>query len=146
MADGLPEMADGRWPVAETQLREAQHCAKARQQRLSTARGRLKISAYGHPPSAICRPFQRVRSYHRALIALFVASACGRGGAARPAPVPTRATPRWASGRWVRIVATNDFHGALEPRRDSRGVLRGGAAVLAAEIRKARAEGRARGP
>lgn len=50
------------------------------------------------------------------------------------------ASPHLASGRWVRIIATNDFHGALEPRRDSRGVLRGGAAVLAAEITKARAE------
>ena len=50
------------------------------------------------------------------------------------------ASPHLASGRWVRILATNDFHGALEPRRDSRGVLRGGAATLAAEIRKARSE------
>ena len=45
----------------------------------------------------------------------------------------------------MRILATNDFHGALEPRRDSRGVLRGGAATLAAEIARARAECRAPG-
>ena len=50
------------------------------------------------------------------------------------------ASAHLATGRWVRILATNDFHGALEPRRDSRGVLRGGAAVLASEIAKARAE------
>lgn len=50
------------------------------------------------------------------------------------------ASPHLASGRWVRILATNDFHGALEPRRDSRGVIRGGAAALAAEIARARAE------
>ena len=37
-------------------------------------------------------------------------------------------------------MATNDFHGALEPRRDSRGVAHGGAATLAAEIARARAE------
>jgi 5'-nucleotidase len=43
----------------------------------------------------------------------------------------------------VRILATNDFHGTLEPRRDARGVLRGGAATLAAEIRRARDECRA---
>ena len=55
------------------------------------------------------------------------------------------ASPHLASGRWVRIVATNDFHGTLEPRRDSRGVMRGGAAYLAAEIAKARAECRAPG-
>ena len=62
-----------------------------------------------------------------------------------PAPVPMGASPHLASGRWVRILATNDFHGALEPRRDSRGVVRGGAAFLAAEIAKARAECRAPG-
>src|SRR6185295_2333986 len=44
------------------------------------------------------------------------------------------------SGRWLRIIATNDFHGALEPRRDGNGTLRGGAATLAAEIRNARDE------
>ena len=40
----------------------------------------------------------------------------------------------------MRILSTNDFHGALEPRRDSRGVARGGAATLAAEIARARSE------
>jgi 2',3'-cyclic-nucleotide 2'-phosphodiesterase (5'-nucleotidase family) len=44
------------------------------------------------------------------------------------------------SGRWLRVLATNDFHGALEPRRDGRGTLRGGASTLAAEIALARAE------
>lgn len=62
-----------------------------------------------------------------------------------PAPVPMGASPHLAAGRWVRILATNDFHGALEPRRDSRGVMRGGAATLAAEIARARAECRAPG-
>lgn len=42
------------------------------------------------------------------------------------------------SGRWLRIIATNDFHGALEPRADSSGVVRGGAAYLASEIQSAR--------
>lgn len=50
------------------------------------------------------------------------------------------ASPHLANGRWIRILATNDFHGTLEPRRDSRGVMRGGAATLAAEIGKARSE------
>jgi 2',3'-cyclic-nucleotide 2'-phosphodiesterase/3'-nucleotidase/5'-nucleotidase len=39
----------------------------------------------------------------------------------------------------LRIIGTNDFHGALEPRAD-RGVRRGGAAYLAAAIGRARAE------
>lgn len=73
-------------------------------------------------------------------LCLLALAACGRGGASMPSITPVSASPHLSSGRWLRILATNDFHGALEPRRDSRGVLRGGAAVLAAEIRKARAE------
>ena len=42
----------------------------------------------------------------------------------------TRRTPRPPTR--LRILGTNDFHGALEPRADSRGVRRGGAAYLAA--------------
>lgn len=57
-----------------------------------------------------------------------------------PAVQPGTSSPHLATGKWVRILSTNDFHGALEPRRDSRGVLRGGAATLAAEISRARAE------
>jgi 2',3'-cyclic-nucleotide 2'-phosphodiesterase (5'-nucleotidase family) len=48
-----------------------------------------------------------------------------------------------AGGTWLRIIATNDFHGALEPRRDSSGVLRGGAVAFAGVIERARAECRA---
>jgi 2',3'-cyclic-nucleotide 2'-phosphodiesterase (5'-nucleotidase family) len=40
----------------------------------------------------------------------------------------------------LRVIGTNDFHGALEPRRDARGVLRGGAAALAATIERAEGE------
>jgi 5'-nucleotidase len=40
----------------------------------------------------------------------------------------------------LRVIGTNDLHGALEPRRDARGVLRGGAAALAATIERAEAE------
>jgi 2',3'-cyclic-nucleotide 2'-phosphodiesterase (5'-nucleotidase family) len=76
-------------------------------------------------------------------VALLV-SACARGPVqSAAAPSPAAASPHLASGRWLRILATNDFHGAFEPRRDARGVLRGGAATLAAEIARARAECRA---
>ena len=46
---------------------------------------------------------------------------------------PTRPATR------LRIIATNDFHGALEARPDANGRLRGGAAYLAAVIRATRA-------
>ena len=64
--------------------------------------------------------------------------AVGPGAAAvrRPNPTPLPARP----GRTLRIIATNDFHGSFEPRPDSAGVRRGGAAYVAAVIGRARAE------
>lgn len=62
----------------------------------------------------------------------------GPVGATRAAR--TMAAPHLRTGRWLRIIATNDFHGAFEPRRDATGVLRGGAASLASAIAQARAE------
>jgi 2',3'-cyclic-nucleotide 2'-phosphodiesterase (5'-nucleotidase family) len=58
------------------------------------------------------------------------------GAIPRPHPTPLPMPP----GRTLRIIATNDFHGAFEPRPDSAGVRRGGAAYLASVIAKARAE------
>ena len=42
--------------------------------------------------------------------------------------------------RFLRIIGTNDFHGALEPRPDPSGVRRGGAAYVGAAIDRARRE------
>ncbi|MEJ7812037.1 MAG: 5'-nucleotidase C-terminal domain-containing protein [Gemmatimonadaceae bacterium] len=53
-----------------------------------------------------------------------------------PAPTPPRTRPAGRARR-LRIAATNDFHGALLPRADSRGVVRGGAGSLATAIRRA---------
>ena len=62
-------------------------------------------------------------------------------------PPPSRCCPcagtggRLAPGTpRLRIIATNDFHGALEPRDDASGISRGGAAYVAAVIDKAKAE------
>lgn len=44
------------------------------------------------------------------------------------------------SGARLRVISTNDLHGALEPRADANGVLRGGAAYLAQMILKVRTE------
>ena len=50
---------------------------------------------------------------------------------------------RAPTGPHVRIIATNDFHGAFEARPDSTGKLRGGAAQVATAIARAVAECRA---
>jgi 2',3'-cyclic-nucleotide 2'-phosphodiesterase (5'-nucleotidase family) len=62
-----------------------------------------------------------------------------------PNPLPpaavTTSRPAFPTGtRFLRIIATNDFHGALEPRPDANGVMRGGAAYVAAAIERARNE------
>src|SRR5436305_3676884 len=57
-----------------------------------------------------------------------------------PASVTTSRPPFPASTRFLRIIATNDFHGALEPRPDANGIRRGGAAYVAAAIDRARTE------
>ncbi len=58
-------------------------------------------------------------------------------------------TPNWRivrggsahiSGPRLRVISTNDFHGALLPGPDAQGVVRGGAAYLARAIENARAE------
>src|SRR5688572_126288 len=63
-------------------------------------------------------------------------------GAFAPTPA-VAATPAARVGplpRRVRIIATNDFHGTLEPRVDARGVRRGGAGAVASVIEQARRE------
>jgi 2',3'-cyclic-nucleotide 2'-phosphodiesterase (5'-nucleotidase family) len=49
-------------------------------------------------------------------------------------------TSTTAPGPRLRVISTNDFHGALEPRADANGILRGGAAYVASAIRKAQSE------
>jgi len=72
-----------------------------------------------------------------------------RGGVGPVAAGAPRATPRDTTPlarhtprppTRLRVIGTNDFHGALESRVDARGVRRGGAAYLAAAIRRAAAE------
>lgn len=64
-----------------------------------------------------------------------------RGAAAGTAAPAAVLQPPFPPGtRFLRIVGTNDFHGALEPRPDAGGVRRGGAAYVAAAIDRARRE------
>jgi 2',3'-cyclic-nucleotide 2'-phosphodiesterase (5'-nucleotidase family) len=83
------------------------------------------------PASAVGALYQQMRRDNRE-------DAHATGTATAPSAAPavraTRPAPR------LRIIATNDFHGALEPRPDATGRLRGGAAHLATAIARARAD------
>jgi 2',3'-cyclic-nucleotide 2'-phosphodiesterase (5'-nucleotidase family) len=64
-----------------------------------------------------------------------------RGATAAAAATPPVVQPPFPAGtRFLRIIGTNDFHGALEPRPDPSGVRRGGAAYVGAAIDRARRE------
>jgi 5'-nucleotidase len=61
--------------------------------------------------------------------------------ALQSAPTPPSATlPARPGTLRLRIVSTNDFHGAIEARPDPRGVMLGGAGAVAAAIARARHE------
>jgi 2',3'-cyclic-nucleotide 2'-phosphodiesterase (5'-nucleotidase family) len=78
-----------------------------------------------------------MRRFGLLALSLLVVGCAGRAPRAPAEPLPDHMR---AGGRWLRIITTNDFHGALEPRRDSSGILRGGAVALAGIIGRARAE------
>jgi 2',3'-cyclic-nucleotide 2'-phosphodiesterase (5'-nucleotidase family) len=69
------------------------------------------------------------------------AQAAQASAAPSAAPTTTPVASRIARpATRLRIIGTNDFHGALEPRPDNSGKRRGGAAYLATAIKQAAAE------
>jgi 2',3'-cyclic-nucleotide 2'-phosphodiesterase (5'-nucleotidase family) len=82
----------------------------------------------------------------RRLLVVMLGIACVRPAPEPPAPAAVASGPRAAiepsptQAQRLRIIGTNDFHGALEPRPDETGALRGGAAYLAGAIRAAERE------
>lgn len=103
-------------------------------------KGTIVPSDYFHPNWRL-EPASAVSSLYQELRGNVRDDAGGAAPIAPPAAkiadtVATRATrpaPR------LRIIATNDFHGALEPRPDTSGKRRGGAAHLATALTAARA-------
>src|SRR3954466_10687824 len=77
------------------------------------------------------------------MLGLLVAGAGRPPPVPAPSPMPPAARSRQPERRVperLRIIGTNDFHGALEPRLDSLDVMRGGGAYMAAAIRMAERE------
>lgn len=66
---------------------------------------------------------------------------CARTGMPRAAAeIESGAATRPTRTTRLRLIGLNDFHGALEPRPDASGLLRGGAAALAGAIGRAGSE------
>lgn len=61
-------------------------------------------------------------------------------GAFDASGVARTAASRLQTGRWLRIIASNDFHGAFDARPDGKGIHWGGAPYFAGAIAAARAE------
>lgn len=108
-------------------------------------RGTIRPDDYFHrnwtlgPPELVARAYAAMNreTSRRAPMRAPAAPNDARPSAPLNAP-RLRAEP--LTGPRLRIVAINDFHGALEPRPDDRGVRRGGAAALVASVRRAVAE------
>lgn len=111
MLSGAPVVYDGKEDIRQLLIEEVRQRRTLRHEDYFTRNWHLE------PPAAVAQ------------------------AAAELTPAPRQAAngdAHLANGRWLRIIATNDFHGALEPRGDSTGALRGGAAYLATEIKNAR--------
>src|SRR5215207_7795839 len=123
MIANAPLVYDKQQDIRQLLIDEVRRVGTIRPQDYFTRNWRIE------PASAISGLYAQMRG----------GSARATASAATPASTPRVARPPRPPAR-LRIIGTNDFHGALEPRTDSRGVRRGGAAYLATAIRRARAE------
>ncbi len=115
MLSGAPVVYDAKEDIRELLIEEVTRRGTLRHEDYFTRNWRLE------PPAAIAQAAAELAPRPRAA-----------------ADAASRSDAHLTNGRWLRIIATNDFHGALEPRADSSGPVRGGAAYLATEIGTAR--------
>ena len=115
MIAGAPVVYDRQQDIRQLLTAEIRRVGTLRPQDYFTRNWRIE------PASAVAELYRQMRP------------------ATAAAAAPPRARPPRPATR-LRVIGTNDFHGALQPRTDSRGVRRGGAAHLASAIRQARAE------
>jgi 2',3'-cyclic-nucleotide 2'-phosphodiesterase / 3'-nucleotidase / 5'-nucleotidase len=126
MIAGAPVVSQPREDVRQLLTDEVRRAGVLRPQEYFTPNWRIE------PAGAVSALYHQMRGGVGP-----VAAGAPRRSAQDTTPLARR-TPRPPTR--LRILGTNDFHGALESRVDSRGVRRGGAAYLAAAIRRARAE------
>lgn len=80
-----------------------------------------------------------MRAFACALLAPVALVSCARAATSRTSASSDAAVTAQRTTR-LRIIGLNDFHGALEPRPDGSGRMRGGAAAVAGAIARARTE------
>jgi 2',3'-cyclic-nucleotide 2'-phosphodiesterase (5'-nucleotidase family) len=84
-------------------------------------------------------PSQAIAPAYAAMRGLPIAATPAPGGVGgRTPPIETSAASR--TMRRLRIISTNDFHGALDARTDASGVRTGGGSAIASAIERARTE------
>lgn len=124
MLAGAPVVYDRQEEIRQLLIDEVQRRGPIRPEDYFVANWRLE------PVSAVGRAYAEM---HRRTPAAEPALA----GAPTP---PTDNSEAARAQRRLRIISTNDFHGALDPRADAAGTRTGGASALAAAIRRAQGE------
>jgi 2',3'-cyclic-nucleotide 2'-phosphodiesterase (5'-nucleotidase family) len=114
-----PVVYDRQQEIRQLLIDEVRRRGTLRPEDYFTANWRLE------PASAVAALYAQMHRLDRAE---------ARATSPRPLDPPGR-LPRPATR--LRVIATNDFHGALEPRPDMTGRLRGGGAYLATAIHRA---------
>jgi 2',3'-cyclic-nucleotide 2'-phosphodiesterase (5'-nucleotidase family) len=118
MLSGAPVVYDKQQEIRQLLIDEVRRTGTIAPADYFTRNWRLE------PPEAVATLYQQLRRENRE-------------DARTPVVVPPPRGPRPATR--LRLLSTNDVHGALEPRPDNAGVRRGGLAYLATAIAAARA-------
>ena len=126
MLAGAPVVYDRQEEIRQLLIDEVQRRGTIRPEDYFIRNWRLE------PPEAVSRAYAEMNG---------VTDNPANAGATIGTPTPpTDDSPAARTQRRLRIISTNDFHGALEPRADARGTRTGGASALTAAIRQAQAE------
>src|SRR5688500_11796112 len=125
MLADAPVVYDRQQEIRQLLIDEAQRAGTLRPEDYFRQNWRLE------PAAAVDRAFQELRGT--------ATTRAVTGAVGSPTP-PTDDSDGARSRRRLRIISTNDFHGALDSRPDATGTRTGGASALASALAQARGE------
>jgi 2',3'-cyclic-nucleotide 2'-phosphodiesterase (5'-nucleotidase family) len=128
MLAGAPVVLDRGQDIRQLIFDEVKRAGSVRPEDYFTRNWRIE------PASAVSSLYRQLRGNNRE-DAHAIGADSARTGAPRAVTDPRPATGRPVPTTRLRVIGLNDFHGALEPRPDNTGKLRGGAAYMAGAIR-----------